>query len=121
MARRTQRRPVEFSRLNLRSLQYEMQGQPRHRDQIIRQHARQNADGYVVRCTPGPNDDQGNTPSIGKVVYNTRRDAERCAEKVNRLGGRIRPQRAYECTRDDYAPSHWHLTSRSYLDGEVFE
>jgi hypothetical protein len=94
----------------------------RRRREVVLKYARRNATGHVVRCTPGPDDDLRER-SIGKVVYDTRRSANRCARVLNTSpyeATNRREQRAYPCTRGESENhEHWHLTSRTYLDGEV--
>lgn len=86
---------------------------------IIKRFARINADDHVVRCTPGP-EESFNAQSIGKVVYNSEKAALRCSAEIAKTELGARPVKAYACGRGEVEDQmHWHITSRSYLDGEV--
>lgn len=105
--------------IRLRDLRHELHGNPRERDAIIRRYARLNTQRHIVRCTPGSDEDQRNALSIGKVTYDTRQDAARCATRLNELGCEGLIQKPYPCGRGEDGGEHWHLTSRDYLDNEV--
>lgn len=109
----------DHPRKSLGLLQRELHGKSSDRWNVIARHARRNADRHVVRCTPGPEESQTHAPSIGKVVYDTQRKAQLCAQQLSEVTQRTYVQRAYPCGRGENGGEHWHLTTRPYLDGEV--
>ena len=70
--------------------------------------------GKPMRCTPSAAEIEGvatrrSAPgNDGKVIYDSREDAEACAAELIALGAQ--PKRSYPCTRKSTG-GHWHLTT----------
>ncbi len=91
------------------------------RGEVVARHARLQRNGRPVFCTPSRAELAGTVAlrqgrgTDGKVIYESREDAEAAARELEGLGSQA--MRAYRCNRS--RSGHYHLTSDSTRRAEL--